>query len=40
MKLDDDAGDADVEPQRKGPSGDEAMLIEAFQPGAAEGDED
>ena len=39
-EVDDDAGDADVEPKGKGPFGDGAMLIELLGPGAAQGDED
>lgn len=39
-EVDDYAGDADVEPQGEGPAGDLAVLIEAFDPRATEGDED
>ena len=39
-EVDDDAGDGDVEPEGEGVAGDEAMLIEFFEEGAAEGDED
>jgi hypothetical protein len=34
------AGYGDIEPQGEGPSGDDSMLIEFLQPGAAESDED
>ena len=40
QEVDDDAGDADVEPERESPSSDEAMLIETPEPSAAKGDED
>ena len=39
-EVDDDAGDADVEPEGERPAGDLAVLVEAFGPRAAEGDED
>jgi hypothetical protein len=37
-EVDDDACDADVEPQGEGPAGDSAMFVEAFEEGEAEGD--
>jgi len=39
-KVDDDAGDGDVEPERESPAGDEAVLVEAGEEGSAKGDED
>jgi len=39
-EVDDDAGDGDVEPEGEGPAGDEAVLIEPFEPSAAERDDD
>ena len=39
-EVDDDAGHRDVEPQGKGPAGDEAVLIETPEPRAAERDDD
>jgi hypothetical protein len=39
-EVDDDAGDGDVEPERQGPAGDEAVLIEALEEGAAKRDDD
>ena len=38
-EVDDDAGDGDVEPQWKGPAGDEAMLIETLEKRAAQCDQ-
>src|SRR6516165_194853 len=40
QEVDDDAGDGDVEPEGKGPAGDKAVLIEAFEPSATERDDD
>ena len=39
-EVDDDAGDGNVEPEGEGPAGDEAVLVEAFEPSAAESDDD
>jgi hypothetical protein len=39
-QVDNDAGDGDVEPKGEGPAGDEAMLIEFFEEGAAKGGKD
>jgi len=39
-EVDDDAGYGDVEPEGQGVTGDEAMLVESFEIGSADGDED
>lgn len=39
-EVDEDAGDGDVKPEGQGVAGDEAVLVEFFKEGAAEGDED
>lgn len=39
-EVDDYAGDGDVEPEGQGPAGDDAMLVEFLEPGAAQGNED
>ncbi len=39
-EVDDHAGDGDVHPEGEGVAGDDAVLVEFFEPGAAEGYED
>ena len=39
-EIDDDAGDRDIEPEGEGPTGDNAVSVEALEQGPAEGHDD